>query len=199
MNNRNSDPFDNSRRVWTIKSLVAAAILLWLLVGFTPFLLAIIPSPIPRLGNKILHVPVSTTGQVGDTFGLANSLFSALSVAGVAHALILQSGEQATARRQAAEDRKRFVESEKKSAELAILAALIHARSTAIASKTDDMEDIHALRREFVEDHDVHSATEMFNFARKAADEKKFHMQQLYALMIHAEILSDRVNKKKIT
>jgi hypothetical protein len=57
--------------------------------------------------RELPGVTLGETGTFGDTFGAANALFSALGVAGVAYALILQHREQHDARRDAAQARER--------------------------------------------------------------------------------------------
>ncbi len=116
-------PKDRLPMSW--KPLFLLAFAAWLTVGAAPLILSAFPNVFPGdswIGRHYLAIPVEKTGQVGDTFGLANSLFSALGVAGVAYALILQVDE-----------RKQAAKSEKESAKLALLTALIHAR-TALAA-----------------------------------------------------------------
>ena len=117
--------------------LLAGSIGLWLIVGFAPLVLSVIPtlfSDNSRIGRHYRAIPVEQTGQVGDSFGLANSLFSALGVAGVAYALILQ-----------AEERKQAAASDKESARLTLLTALIHARAAMITIKDADLQRLRSM------------------------------------------------------
>jgi hypothetical protein len=103
---------------WTWQKIFAIVVAIWAVIGFGTFLGAWLLSSLTPVIN------LSGTGQFGDTFGMINSLFSALGVAGVAYALILQVREQRSGR------------------ELALLAALIQANSTLLEYWTREHESI---------------------------------------------------------
>ncbi len=117
---------------WTWRKLCAGVLLIWAAAGSASFFLAgYLPARFPG-------VRLAETGTFGDTFGAVNSLFSALGVAGVAYALILQYREQRDARIEAEyarkceadrceAERRRDAESRRHDAELAMIAAQIDA------------------------------------------------------------------------
>jgi hypothetical protein len=107
---------ETERSSWAWLWLALGVSILWAVVGFGTFAL------VPRFQDKF-GVDPTKTGTFGDTFGAVNSLFSALGVAGVAYALVLQSREHRDARVEA-EGRKR------REVNLAMLSALVHARSS---------------------------------------------------------------------
>src|SRR4051794_32190635 len=82
---------------WTWRKLFALVFASWAIIGFGTFLGAWF------LRSRAPLVNLTATGTFGDTFGMVNSLFSALGVAGVAYALILQYREQRDARNEARE------------------------------------------------------------------------------------------------
>ena len=91
--------------------IAAFVVFVWAVAGFAPVLLS------------------GEAGTLGDSFGVVNSLFSGLGVAGVAYALILQSQEQ-RANREAARQASLEAETNRRHvADLAMTAALISAHT----------------------------------------------------------------------
>lgn len=81
--------------------------------------------------------PPQSVGELGDSFGVVNSLFSALGLAGIVLSLILQQHDLRLTRNEVAESAKAQKESAKalkKQAELNILTTKIQALSVLIES-----------------------------------------------------------------
>lgn len=74
----------------TIATLLVCVII-WLSFGALPFFIVF------RLSSEPLQL--ETAGQLGDSFGMANSLFSALALGGVVIAIILQQQSLAAQRK----------------------------------------------------------------------------------------------------
>lgn len=119
-------------RTWRRFAVAAVALsVAWGLMGVAPFLAA----------RWIPRVDLDRLGNFGQTFQIAESFFSALSVAGVAYALVLQARDQADARRQAARSRRQAAAAEARSAELALLASLVQARAALVRTSQDAHEE----------------------------------------------------------
>lgn len=107
---------------WNWWNLLLVVLAIWLMASVGTFYLA------PLLAGKGA-VDLGKTGTFGDTFGAVNSLFSALGVAGVAYALILQFREQRDERESAFEARRDAETNRRHDAELAMTTALINAHA----------------------------------------------------------------------
>ncbi len=115
---------------WTWQWIFGLVVVVWFVAGFGTFFIAGWFET--RTGIELNH-----TGTFGDTFGAVNSLFSALSAAAVAYALILQSREQRDARHEAEKNRSELEISRKHEADLAMLSALISAKSAEFQTHTE--------------------------------------------------------------
>ena len=108
--------------------LCAAVVAIWAAVSFGTFAM------VPTLSTKLPTTELSRSGTFGDTFGAVNSLFSALGVAGVAYALILQYREQHADRLKASQAWTAAEADRKHAAGLAMLAARIHGTAALLQS-----------------------------------------------------------------
>jgi hypothetical protein len=81
---------------WTLKRLILRVVVIWAAASFATFLLVTLREKFFGRGDTVPTglVNLGKAGTFGDTFGAVNSLFSALGVAGVAYALVLQYREQ---------------------------------------------------------------------------------------------------------
>jgi hypothetical protein len=125
----NKEDRSTEREFWTWWRLCAIVLLIWGVAGFGTFFTA------AKFESQFPSVTLSHTGTFGDTFGAVNSLFSALGVAGVAYALILQFREQRDARQEAAETKEHQTD-------LAMLSSIVHACSTLLESTIREQERV---------------------------------------------------------
>lgn len=102
---------------WSLARPIALVVFcLWIAFGIAAYL-------IPRSWP--------TKGQVGDSFGVLNSLFSGLAFAGVVTTLILQHKELSDSKQEQADSRKR-----------ALQTARLNALSTLVSAHSDEMTRI---------------------------------------------------------
>jgi hypothetical protein len=119
---------------WTLKRLILRVVAIWAAASFATFLVVTLCEKFLGRGDPVPTglVALGKTGTFGDTFGAVNSLFSALGVAGVAFALVLQYREQRDARLES-------TDAKELQTDLAVMAALIHGHSARLETLHKDL------------------------------------------------------------
>ncbi len=173
-------------RTWWRFVLAAVALsVAWSIVGVTPFLIV----------RWLPRVDLDRVSSFGQTFQVAESFFSALSVAGVAYALVLQARDQADARRQASKTRHQADASEARSAELGLLASLVQARAALVRTSQAAHEEERSVQDRDAGDSEGR-AGEPSEGVKQISRIRKDQLAELLALIDYAERVSGWAGKK---